>query len=446
MYLIAGIYVLMMNFSTIPGMLGLIIKHGLPEWLGGEATSAGGAFLGGTSGLAFIWGVKRALFSSEAGQGSAPIAHSAAKTDEPVREGVVAGLEPFIDTLVVCTLTSLVILSTGAWNRDAETAMAGAGEFTNYQLLAITEDGASKNIAGHAIAETDTTLTVVVTTGSKTPVREIAKTSIDATRMVQLRDDELERIREARADAEAAADDAGEDAGPGVDTSGLEGDVGDYLTVPDRWIPSDYELPARNEEARRISGPWADGKGVFVLVNGAPNEEQGTDLAKLHGKARETSDEGTFVVAWEPITGTSAPSMAGLSAGSVPVYGEYAGASLTAHAFDRVTPGLGKYLVTLAAWLFAISTMISWSYYGEQGVIYLGGQGVILPYKVIYCALVVISTLGFIRTDAELDMWTTLGLGVMLVANIPIMLIFGAQAMKAYHEYGRKLKGGEFDS
>ena len=73
-------------------------------------TEASGALLGGTMGYAFLFGMKRALFSNEAGQGSSPIAHSAAKTDEPVREGIVAGLEPFIDTLVVCTLTALVIL------------------------------------------------------------------------------------------------------------------------------------------------------------------------------------------------------------------------------------------------------------------------------------------------------------------------------------------------
>src|SRR5690606_32221558 len=76
-----------------------------------------GAFIGGTAGYGFLKGMQRALFSSEAGQGSAPIAHSAAKTDEPVREGIVAGLEPFIDTLVVCTMTGLVILLSGAWNR-----------------------------------------------------------------------------------------------------------------------------------------------------------------------------------------------------------------------------------------------------------------------------------------------------------------------------------------
>ena len=64
--------------------------------------------------------MKRALFSSEAGLGSAPIAHSAVKTKEPVTEGVVAGLEPFIDTVVVCTITALVILTSGVWQRDAQ--------------------------------------------------------------------------------------------------------------------------------------------------------------------------------------------------------------------------------------------------------------------------------------------------------------------------------------
>lgn len=63
-----------------------------------------------------LWGVKRGLYSNEAGQGSAPIAHSTAKTEFPVREGVVALLEPFIDTIIICTLTGLTIIITGAWH------------------------------------------------------------------------------------------------------------------------------------------------------------------------------------------------------------------------------------------------------------------------------------------------------------------------------------------
>ena len=74
-------------------------------------------------GYAFLYGMKRAIFSNEAGQGTSPIAHSAAKTSEPVREAVVAGLEPFIDTIVICTVTALVIIVTGTWNRPAEAVL-----------------------------------------------------------------------------------------------------------------------------------------------------------------------------------------------------------------------------------------------------------------------------------------------------------------------------------
>ena len=76
------------------------------------------AAIAGTGGgilLTMLWGIKRGLYSNEAGQGSAAIAHSTAKTKHPIREGAVAMLGPFIDTLIICTLTGLVIITTGAW-------------------------------------------------------------------------------------------------------------------------------------------------------------------------------------------------------------------------------------------------------------------------------------------------------------------------------------------
>ena len=78
--------------------------------------AATGGFLGSTMILAMRWGLARGLFSNEAGQGSAPIAHAAAKTRYPIREGFVAMIEPLIDTLVICTMTALVIIFTGAWS------------------------------------------------------------------------------------------------------------------------------------------------------------------------------------------------------------------------------------------------------------------------------------------------------------------------------------------
>ena len=111
LYVVIALAVLVMNLGVIPDVFGLIFRSAF------SPSEAGGAFIGGSVGMAFLWGMKRALFSSEAGQGSSPIAHSAAQTKEPISESVVAGLEPFIDTIVVCTLTALVILSTGALER-----------------------------------------------------------------------------------------------------------------------------------------------------------------------------------------------------------------------------------------------------------------------------------------------------------------------------------------
>ncbi len=359
MYLLAAIYVLSLNIGEIPAMLALIVKSGLPAWLGGEPAGATGAFLGGTFGYAAMWGIKRALFSSEAGQGSAPIAHSAAKTDEPVREGIVAGLEPFIDTLVVCTMTALVILSSGAYSRDAEAVF-----------------------------------------GPNTIVRVV----------------------------EAGQTDGG-------------------VT---QWSLRTPVLPHKTNDAKRVlrvsdGSGWREGETVFMVLRAHDDENTGLPFHRVGGTVRRADDGWT--VEWGRFESSTRPTIVRAdngTGGNFGIYGDYVGASLTAHAFDRVTPGLGKWLVTLAAWLFAVSTMISWSYYGEQGVVYLFGEKFVLPYKIIYCALIVVSTLGFITTDAELDMWTTLGLGVMLVANIPIMLIFSRQSMKAYHEYIRKLKSGAF--
>ena len=108
-YVIAAIVVLLVNASAIPGAIGLIFSEAF------SGSAAVGGFIG-----ALIQGIKRGVFSNEAGVGSAPIAHSAVKTSRPASEGLVALLEPFIDTVVVCTMTALVIISTGMWDVKAD--------------------------------------------------------------------------------------------------------------------------------------------------------------------------------------------------------------------------------------------------------------------------------------------------------------------------------------
>ncbi|MEN8229682.1 MAG: amino acid carrier protein [Bacteroidota bacterium] len=113
-YLIGAFLVIATNYQNILPSLGSIFTDAF------TGSAAVGGFLGAGFAFTFNKGVNRGLFSNEAGQGSAPIAHSAARAQEPVSEGMVAILEPFIDTIIICTITGLVLLSSGVWNEKIE--------------------------------------------------------------------------------------------------------------------------------------------------------------------------------------------------------------------------------------------------------------------------------------------------------------------------------------
>jgi len=110
LYVLGALVILLMNYDQILPTLGFIVSSAFSPEAGAYGIGSGAIM------TTLVWGIRRGLFSNEAGQGSAPIAHAAAKTDEPVREGVVALLEPFIDTLMICTMTGLVIIITGVWD------------------------------------------------------------------------------------------------------------------------------------------------------------------------------------------------------------------------------------------------------------------------------------------------------------------------------------------
>ncbi len=113
-YVAASLIVIGANIGEVPHAFSLIVTRAFSE----------NAAFGGTVGV-LIWGVQRASFSNEAGLGSSAIAHAAAKTNEPVREGLVAMLEPFIDTVIVCTMTALVVIVSGVWD-DPVSSVKGA--------------------------------------------------------------------------------------------------------------------------------------------------------------------------------------------------------------------------------------------------------------------------------------------------------------------------------
>lgn len=145
-YVIGALTVILTNYDQILPSLGSIFSYVF------SGSAALGGFLGASFAFAFTKGVGRGLFSNEAGLGSAPIAHASAKGESPVAEGLVSLLEPFIDTLVICTLTALVILSSGVWTKKFENEF----EFTSIQIVqGVYEEGNqehTKSLAKHLAA------------------------------------------------------------------------------------------------------------------------------------------------------------------------------------------------------------------------------------------------------------------------------------------------------
>ena len=337
LYSVGAVIIIAKNLGGVPAAFQTIVSQAFNPTAGFGGTAAG------VFATTLIWGVKRGLFSNEAGQGSAPIAHAAAKTDEPVREGIVAGLGPFIDTLCVCTITALVILLSGAWDRGPALAFADGTPSLREVVL---EDGSSA-----------------------------------------------------------------------------------WQIEPCALTVSDV-AESKNQTF--------DGAALFVVLDGGTNETTGGERHRVFGTL-QVDASGQLRAEFEPFVAPSRPNIAIDGA-----YLDYNGATLTAKAFDRTLPGLGFWMIPAVAWLFAFSTIISWSYYGEQGVVFLLGARSVLPYRIIYCLLILV-TAQLVRTQDELDVLSALGTGVMLWANIPIMLIFGPIAMKAYREYFRRLDSGEMD-
>ncbi|HEU4525941.1 MAG TPA: sodium:alanine symporter family protein, partial [Gemmatimonadales bacterium] len=120
-YIGGGLVVLVLHAGAIPGALRLVIDGAF------SGTAAAGGFAGSTVWLALRYGIARGLFSNEAGLGSAPLVHAAANTDHPVRQGMYGIFEVFVDTLLICTTTGLVILVTGTWE-GGETGAALSGK------------------------------------------------------------------------------------------------------------------------------------------------------------------------------------------------------------------------------------------------------------------------------------------------------------------------------
>ena len=335
-YVLGALYVILANLPEVPTHLAQIFKSAFTP------TAEAGGFAGATVWIAFTQGLRRACFSNEAGEGSAAMAHAAARTEEPIREGVVAGIGPFVDTLVICTMSALVLLISDAWNRPPVGRVASVSETA-----------------------------VVVDCGGVVPKK-----------MVPLY---VDRIH------------------PGHDRK-----LSIYVTRG--------STAALETLSVQISGVKVDDtRQGWDAIRAAT-----LDLTKVEGKDREK--------------------IADIAKGQ-PVHLDLEGADMTAFAFDTALVGFGKYIVTLGVCLFAFSTMISWSYYGEKGAEYLLGPQAILPYKFVFVVFVFLGmVLQKFQTVYDFSDGTT---GLMVLCNLPAVLILSPKVVRAAGNYFRRLDGGQ---
>jgi AGCS family alanine or glycine:cation symporter len=313
LYLIGALGVLVTNIENV---VPSFIRVFADAFTGSAAT---GGFLGATFAFAFNRGVNRGLFSNEAGQGSAPIAHASAKADEHVSEGMVSLLEPFLDTLVICTITGLVILASGAWSMKFENV------FQQSDLL----------VLNGVYNENES------------------------------------------ADREALVD---------------------YLV---RGDSNAVEL--FNGELALADGRIAAGQQVTIL------------------HARSVAENVVFSEAGVPVNGTVTVTN-GQVAPTVTISGESLvhSAALTTQAFNfGIFGDKGQYIVAFSLVLFAFSTSIAWSYYGDRAVIYLFGFSWVMPFRIVYC-------LGFFLaaiTDTTI-IWNIAAVGIVVMTLPNLFAIF----------------------
>ncbi len=339
LYAVAAIAVAVSNFEQIiPSFLSVF-----QDAFTGSA--AAGGFLGATFAYAFNRGVNRGLFSNEAGQGSAPIAHASARTDEPASEGMVAILEPFIDTLIICTLTGLVILSSGVWKEKFETDFAA----------------------------TDTEIvTGIYSEGDATHVQQLF----------------------AHMDLNPPPDD------PVQAFSGT-------LAVRAGRLDTSAVTVLHN---RSIS------ENVRVFVG---DDAYIGELTVVDGRV---DNDGVRLVGESLLH-------------SVP---------LTAEAFKRSFLGAyGQFAVTLGLVLFAFSTAIAWSYYGDRAMTYLFGAAAVMPYRVVY-------VIGFfLATIADTSMiWliSAVTLALMTLPNLLGLVLMRGEIRELANGYWRKVTSQDSQS
>jgi AGCS family alanine or glycine:cation symporter len=398
-YVIAAISIILMNTDKVADAFSSIFTQAFTP------SAAFGGFIG-----VLVTGFKRAAFSNEAGVGSAAIAHSAAKTEYPVREGIVALLEPFIDTIIICTMTALVIIISGAyWSPDSGRNWPDVPAFTTEKA----DDGTQKDVS------------------LKEEVKAIAKAEIKLI-------EETDRANDAK------------ETNDGKDTEIIKGIVDAQAKLSVRIDALVTHIEGLNDSKYQDElKSLALAEKAIAEVNRLLSESK-TDNATVIAFSEAIQSLSGYEMALEPGTKDTGFKASASQEGEVDNDREIAdmryaitknrGAQLTSIAMDRQIRGF-KYILAIAVMLFAYSTMISWSYYGERCWAYLFGDGSSMIYRLLFLSFVFLGSIVSATNVLEFGDLMILG---MAFPNIIGLLFLSGRVSRDLKEYWSKYQAGEF--
>ncbi|RAP24967.1 hypothetical protein DID73_00240 [Candidatus Marinamargulisbacteria bacterium SCGC AG-343-K17] len=409
-YILGAFIICLLNIKAIPGIISLILTDAF----------SGAAVAGGSIGTVILWGVRRAVFSNEAGLGSASIAHAAVKTNYPIREGIVASVGPLIDTIIVCTATAIVIILGGQYGNNAYSA--GSTPITFEQQALNNNDTWSiidnNDGQGNRIKYTTNTKKIK---SYKTQLFDVVKN--DKTFY-------------------------------GTPTNEILGNGIQFKTKRGR---GNYAIIVRDKNENKVTALKLHGDEKFFFTSPANKKE---DLKIVYFKLNQTKSNNTWqthtiefkehtkewIIERPHLHQMSLEFIVDKNSKSIEIDDIFVGKpkngiELTIASFDQFLKGFGSIFITLAVVLFAFSTMITWSYYGEVALRFLFGQKAILPFKWVFIGVIILGSTITLNTVLN---FSDLMIGLMVIPNVIAILFLMENVFDDSSEYFKKLRNNEF--
>ncbi len=347
-YIVGAFIIIGANITKVPETFGLIFSEAF------KLNSAAGGLVGFGIMKAMKRGISRGVFSNEAGLGSSVMVHSASDVKEPVVQGMWGVFEVFADTIIVCTITALTILCSGAYDKD---------QYINYDA------------------------------------------------QVEVR---AEYVTDANKDIEA------------ISAKDEDAIITEALAIADKAI-NDIYAAAQDVEGNNVAED-----GLYGATDMLTEMQDETAGVLKNNKIEDTTKLKEAFKAYEDKKGKEITFLAE----------KQSGVPLTSQAFESVLGKGGGMFVSVAVMLFAFSTLLGWSYYGERGIEYLFGLKAVPIYKAVFVLIIIAGSIS--KIDLVWDLSDTFN-GLMAMPNLLAVLLLSGQVVSITKDYLKRHKEGSLE-